>query len=402
VVHEETAEVPFRKRCQAEIYKEHQMKTAKRFCIFLLTLNMVFLSGCWNYHELEDMLLVTGVAIDKGKNGYSYHLTFEFMDLITDSINTKLIESDGNTIYDCIRNVNGKSEKKLNFSECKIIVISQDLAQQGIAPLLDWFARDHEPRINVNLLVSKEKTANEIFHIKPITDEMVSLEIWKSLNRNIMTLGKSPAVELYQAVNMLSDDGISLILPSVKIDWSSPSGILTLDGASLFRADKLFGYLNNDETQYLLFLKNQIHGGILLVGLDSGKTSLEIIDNQTKITPKIDNNEPSLDIEVKIRLLLAEDQTAIDHDTSMGIKKVQIAVEKMLCSRLTDLIASVQNQADTDIFGFGLHFYRNYPDYWKQEKTKWSNHFKKMKCTVTAIVKIENTERTKEKIKVGV
>lgn len=377
------------------------MKTAKRFCILILVMNMIFLSGCWNYHELEDMALVSGVAIDRGTRGHPYRLTFEFINLTGDKIASKLIESDGDTIYDCVRNVANKAEKKLNFSECKVIVISQDLAYQGIAPLLDFFVRDHEPRINVNLVVSKEKTANEILQQKPITDELISLEIWKTLQRNVTSLGKSTNVELYQAVNMLSDNGIALVLPSVKIDKLPSSEVLILEGTAVFKGDKLFGYLDSRQTEFLLFIKNQVHGGLLSVNTDTGKIALEIIDSSTKLKPKIDHNQPSMEMEIRVRTVMGEDQASTDHDSSEGIKKVQTRAEEALESNITDLIKSVQSQTDSDIFGFGNLFYKSYPDFWKTEKPKWKDDFRKLKCTVKANIKIENTEIAKEKVKVG-
>ncbi|NLG92172.1 MAG: Ger(x)C family spore germination protein [Clostridiales bacterium] len=377
------------------------MKTAKRLCILILVMNMMLLSGCWNYHELEDMSLVTGVAIDKGINGDTYHLTFEFVDLTGDQIKSKLVESDGNTIYDCIRNVTGKGEKKLNFTECKVIIISQDLASQGISPSLAWYIRDHEPRMNLNLIISKEKTANEILQEKPITDELISLEIWKALNRNVTTLGKVPCVELYQAINMLSDNGISLILPTIRIEKFSTSTALVLDGTALFEGEKLFGYLDSEKTKYLLFIKNQIDGGLLLSDNDSGNLCLEVVESNTKLTPKIENNEPSVDIKIKMRAMLSEDQSSTDHNTSDGIKKVEREAEKTLTNSISDLIKSVQSQTTSDIFGFGTLFYQNYPEYWKKEKLKWKEQFPKLKCTVSASIKIENTELLKQKIKVG-
>ncbi|WP_277668763.1 Ger(x)C family spore germination protein [Caproiciproducens galactitolivorans] len=377
------------------------MKTAKRFCILILIMNMMLLGGCWNYHELEDMSLVTGVAIDKGISGHTYHLTFEFVDLTGDQIKSKLVESDGNSIFDCIRNVTSKGEKKLNFTECKVIIISQDLAAQGISPFLDWFIRDHEPRMNLNLIISKEKTANKILQEKPITDELISLEIWKALNRNVTNLGKVPCVELYQAINMLSDNGTSLILPTIRIEKLPTSTALVLDGTALFEGEKLFGYIDSEKTKYLLFIKNQIDGGLLLVDTDSGKLTLEIVENVTKLTPKIENNEPSVDIKIKMRAMLSEDQSSTDHNTSDGIKKVQLDAEKTLTNNISDLITSVQSQTGSDIFGFGSLFYQNYPEYWKKEKLKWKEQFPKLKCTVSASVKIENTELLKEKIKVG-
>src|SRR5512138_1425561 len=183
------------------------MKTVRRILILLLTVNMIFLSGCWNYRELDNMLMVAGMALDTGKEGFKYHATFELLDLSQGKTGSKLLETEGDSLFECARNAIGKTKKKLFFSHCKLVVISNQLASEGVAPLFDFLMRDSEPRINLDIIVSKENTAGDILQQKPVTDQLVSIEISDQLKQNTASLGEAPNVKLYQANNMLADSG---------------------------------------------------------------------------------------------------------------------------------------------------------------------------------------------------
>jgi hypothetical protein len=90
------------------------MKLKKTLVMILLLSITIFMTGCWNSRELETLAIVAGFAIDKGSNGSGYHLTFETLDESgagggsggggQTSIQSQIIESDGNTLFDADRN----------------------------------------------------------------------------------------------------------------------------------------------------------------------------------------------------------------------------------------------------------------------------------------------------------
>ena len=129
------------------------MNKLKYSVLALLIFSITLLTGCWDYQEIENLFLVNGVAIDEGKNGSGYHLTFDTIDITvgkgkTESpVKSKLIETNGNTVFDAMRNTIKISGKKLYFADCRIIVISNQIASKGIAPVLDLFNRQTEIRI---------------------------------------------------------------------------------------------------------------------------------------------------------------------------------------------------------------------------------------------------------------
>jgi spore germination protein KC len=379
------------------------MKILKRFCIFSLIIGMLCLTGCWNYRELDDLSMVAGFAIDKGRNGYKYHLTFELLNMADNTFASNLLETDGDTIFDGVRNAVSKTQRQLFFSGYKIVIINKDIAAKGIAPLLDWVLSDSEPRLSINYLISKEDTAAEILKQKPVTDTLESIEIWNTISMDSIKLSKSPSVKLYEAVNMLEDQGIALILPTICVIKSGDKPVSELDGTAVFKKDKVVGYLNRDETKSLLFLKNGIRGGLLLMSYNSKEknTSLEIFENKTTVTPLISNGKPTVQINFKTKLAISENDPSQDYSTSEGIKDYENHAAAELKDSTMDLIKKIQTEYKSDIFGFGNTFAKNNPDWWKNNKANWDKTFLTLKCTVSADAQIVDTSMAKTTIKVG-
>ncbi|HEX2986509.1 MAG TPA: Ger(x)C family spore germination protein [Caproiciproducens sp.] len=375
------------------------MKTVRRIFVLLLTVNMVFLSGCWNYREVDNMLMVAGMALDAGKEGFKYHATFELLDLSQGKTGSKLLETEGDSLFECARNAIGKTKKKLFFSHCKLVVISNQLASEGVTPLFDFLMRDSEPRINLDIIVSKESTAGDILQQKPVSDQLVSIEISDQLKQNTASLGEAPNVKLYQANNMLADSGTSLILPTVKISKDKTKAT-ELDGTAVFKKDRLIGYLNRNETKYLLFVNNKIKGGLLLSSPENDKNfiTVEISDNKTKIQPEVKDTDVTVNIQIKTRGALGEDETSKDYSTVSGIKEAAKSSEKEISYGVNEVIKKVQMEYGSDIFGFGSKIHQDSPETWKKLKDNWTDTFRKLKFTVTANVDIENTATARGKV----
>ncbi|TCX53515.1 Ger(x)C family spore germination protein [Dehalobacter sp. 14DCB1] len=385
------------------------MKRQRKVLIFLSIFITILMTGCANYRELETLAVVTGTAFDKGSDGAGYHLTFEILGQSAGggaqgpAVKSQLIESDGNTIFDAVRNALKKSDKKLYYGDCKTVIISNELAREGIAPVLDWLNRDSEPRITIDLFISKEKTAKEVIEQKSLNNPITSYALSNIDKNNPKFLSKTAYVQLYQANNMLGGEGISLILPALDIANNQNDKITELGGTAVFKKDKLLGYLGSDESKYLVFTKNQVTSGLLIINMESASPgiSLEIIESKTKVIPILTGKLPEMKIEIKMQVALGEMQTSANLNTESGIKKIEEKASATIEANIKQLITKVQREYDSDIFGFGSAIYKNNPDYWKEMKPQWDSLFQSLNIDVSAEVEIINTGLSKSKVKVG-
>jgi spore germination protein KC len=380
----------------------------KKFLLLtiVLLLNITILAGCWNYREVEKLAIVSGVAVDKGEND-QFRVTVEIIQINggkDTKATSKLLTMEGSTIFDAVRNAISLTGKKLYWSHTKLIIISKDIAENGILRVVDWYNRDSETRSDVSLLISNENTAGEILKGTGATDEIISFELADTL-KNEKSLSKAPTTEIWKFINDLESPGIVNVIPTVNLSKTGNISTPRIMGLAIFKKAKLIGFLNGQESKSVLFVKDEIKGGLLLEGIKGKKSkpvSLEIFKSKTKVEPLIKANH-DIEYNVMINTTVALDEIPCSKNliNEADLKKLTRRTEEMLEKQVEDCIKKVQSQYGVDIFEFGENLRENEPKIWNRIGNNWDNKFKDLKVNVKAKVKIKGSGTYSESIKMG-
>lgn len=381
------------------------MKINKKIYILLLFIFIsTNLSSCWNYREINDMSIVSGVAIDKGGADGEYEVTVELIDIQQGkeiNMHSKYITLSGNTMFEISRNMIALIGKKLYWSHSKSIIISEDIARDGISGILDWYSRDAETRTDARVLVSKENTAKEILKSKPVTENYTSFELSKLL-KNEDTLSNVPVVDLWDILDTLAQDGLSTWLPTVKINKNNDDNILQVDGSAIFSKDKLIGCIDENSTKNILFAKDKVKGGLLILDKESeSPVTFEIFKNKTTIKPSVEKGNLQFNIYTDTIVSLDEIQSDYEFYTEEGKSELENELSDMLQKSIYSSIKRIQSEYGADILGFGAKLYENNPATWNDVKDDWDKTFKTLTISVNSKVNIKNSAVTSKPIKVG-
>lgn len=381
------------------------MKINKKIYILLLFIFIsTNLSSCWNYREINDMSIVSGVAIDKGGTDGKYEVTVELIDIQQGkdvNMHSKYITLSGNTMFEISRNMIALIGKKLYWSHSKSIIISEDIARDGISGILDWYSRDAETRTDARILVSKENTAKEVLKSKPVTENYTSFELSKLL-KNEDTLSNIPVVDLWDILDTLAQDGLSTWLPTVKINKNNDDNILQVDGSAIFSKDKLIGCIDETSTKNILFAKDKVNGGLLVLDKESeSPITFEIFKNKTTIKPSIENGNLQFNIYTDTTVSLDEIQSDYEFYTEEGKNELENELSDMLQKSIYSSIKRIQSEYGADILGFGAKLNENNPATWNDVKDDWDKIFKTLTISVNSKVNIKNSAVTSKPIKVG-
>ncbi|HCB99975.1 MAG TPA: hypothetical protein DEP42_01950 [Ruminococcaceae bacterium] len=386
------------------------MKKKKILLLLMAALLVITLSGCFDYRELNLLDIVTGFSIDRGTQG-NYHLSFEVVnesggessgDSDGNSSESTVVESDGKTIFDAVRNAEKGSGYKLYFSHCEAIIISHQLASAGIAPLLSWINQDNELRLSLNLMISKANSAEEVLKLKSPLNSINSTALTQMLQDDAQTLSKIPQIQLYEANEELADEGVSLILPLIDHDPNQKKAP-QFTGSALFKKDRLVGYLNADESQYLLMTRNAVKGGIIVLRDQQGNPggSFEIKRLSTQIVPRVQKGKAEIAAKVQIENSLGEVMSNKRFGTQGEIQAIEQESEEQVKASLQTVIHSIQEKYDVDVFGFGRTISTHEPAYWAKNAAKWDTIFKTLPVQVSVEVKTSDSALAKSKIPVS-
>lgn len=379
----------------------------KTFILLYIFLLMPLCTACWDYREVNQMTIVAGLAVDKTHTG-DYLLTFEAVDLqgvqSDKPVKSVLIESQGETLMDAIRNTISKDFPKLYFGHTTVVILSREIAEDGVLKIVDFLFRDAEPRLNINLYVSEEKTANEIMKYKPSMSEILSVELTNILDEQ-KNLAKALLVPAYKFVNAVAEEGVSAVLPSLCIVDNVDGKTVKLCGTAIFKGDKLQGFISDEETYALSFILDEVKGGVIVTNIESETEekalSLEIMESSTNIKPVYSDNKLSVEVNIDTKTFLNENMSTKSFGDEQNREEVKKNAENQLKDRIERLIEKMQKGYGADVFGFGNSVYKNIPKLWKEKWEEWDIIFRDLDVTVNINIEIEHTGLLSDSLKLG-
>jgi spore germination protein KC len=382
----------------------------KKIRITLLTLiifiNTIFTSGCWNYREIDKLAIVAGIAVDKGTNG-QYKITAEIVKISggkESKTTSETIAMEGKTMFDAIRNGISLTGKRLYWSHSKVVILSKEIASEGVIKVIDWYNRDSETREDAHLLISQGDSAEEIFSGQAATEDIKSF-VLEEMIKNQESLSKAPIIQILQFNNNLEAEGISAIAPAVALKQIDGKISPHIMGTAIFKKDKLVGFLNGEETKDLIFIKNEVKGGLLIEGTQGNDVttpvSLEIFKSKTKVTPVVDDKEIRINLSIYTAVAIDEIDGPENFIDDEGRKKLEQSAEKVLKERIEALIEKIQSEYDVDIFGFGAKLREDKIKVWNRVSSDWEETFKNLEVNVITKVHIQNSAMLSKPLEEG-
>jgi spore germination protein KC len=382
------------------------MKIVKKLMVvcIILTSCLIF-TACWNYREINELNIISGFFIDVGEKGYKYSITAEVLapKLVTGKniIKSRFIESQGDTIFKAIRNIAEVDGKKAYSSHAKVMIISKAVAEQGLISVIDFIYRNPEPRSDVHIIIADMSETKQIFKLY---GEDVSIRVDEILgDESQITTYKS--VDLRQYLNALNNEGISPVAPIIYLSEIGGKKMPRIGGLAVFKFDKMIGKLSAEETEFFSLINPKIKGGLLVINNEACgslvKVNLRILSGKTTVEPVYVNGSITMKINIIIDVVIGEIGGSEDFITKGKRGELEKNAENHIEQGVSNLIRRVQEQYDSDIFGFGNAVKNSMPDLWKNLKNNWDEEFKNLKFKTAVSVNIKTSGLTSGPIKVG-
>ncbi|MFZ5966902.1 MAG: Ger(x)C family spore germination protein [Bacillota bacterium] len=385
-------------------------KTKRTLFILLLLMNMTILPGCWNYKEISDKAVATGVAIDYDKSTDEVIMSVEVAVPVQKgekmAIEPQVLEGRGHNFFDAARNSVTKTGRRVFWSHAKVIILGRSVADNHdkFVGVLDWFRRDAETRDDILMLYSMEKTAEEILTDIKIETESITSFYLEDMLKNEGATSKYAAVKLWEFTDQLQTEGISATIPTVRLGHYKDKVTGEIFGTAVFRGWQQVGWLDGTETMYYLMAADKMKGGILVIeakkGKDVERISLEVFNNKAKIKPIYEDGELRMKIDVKTVVNIAEIDSQKDFIEEKNRETLKKIAEQQIKQRIEAVIHKTQKEYGTDIYGFGNKVEIEMPELWKEIKADWPEIYSKVKTDVHVEIKIQGSALRSKPIEV--
>lgn len=361
----------------------------------LLFLGLIFMmTGCYNYRELNQLAITSAIGIDK--KGDDYEVSIQVMntqkqgsDNNSSGNQPKFItyKMKGKTLQEAFRNIVLESPRRLYANHINLMIISEDVAKEGIYDVLDLFFRDSELRKQFSVLISRNAKSYDVLEILTPLETLNAKNITDSLIADNQFLGVSEVITFEQLMNSYLNQRIDLAIPTVEIvgdlkegestenlEESSPKTKAVLGGYSIFKDDKLIGYLSNKESINLSFVRNKIENTIINYKCDNKNyMAIEVVNSKTEVAAK--KNKPEITIKVSGQANINEINCQVDLTKDKTISDLEKAINNEIEKQISSTIKKINKEYNADVYGFEDLFYKKNPKYYKKLKNKYGDQF---------------------------
>lgn len=363
------------------------------------------LSGCWDRLEIEERAIVLGASIDPvSAEELEKKRNISYMGKVSPEVHTPglqvtlqiavpgriplgpgeagggskegdksvwIISSSGHTIDDAINNLQQEVAQRLFWGHLRVIVISQEVAEQGLSNVNEYLRRNPEVR-RTNWIVVSEGEAARFMRVVPQLERVPVLYLLSALEYAVQ-MGKLPNLFAGVYWSEMSSKGTEASLPYVRL---VESGSIQIAGLAMFRSKKMVGKLEPLEIGSYMGVRNTGEAGYaVLLNIPGTETAVmfQITQRQSRIDVKLRDGKPVFHVKVHSEGNLLEKSNEQTPLTREMIKKIEAELNKKGPIGYGNMIEKTQ-QKGADIFGFGEYLRAKEPGYWNKEirtKQKW-------------------------------
>ena len=388
-------------------------------CI-LLIISCLFLHGCWDRKELNELAIVLAAGIDTAPEG-DIKLTLQIVRPRAfaggaekpggqpKENNVWVLSQTGRTVLDAQRLLEKKVSRQIYWGHDVIVVFGEDAAREGLNKFINFFSRSPRVRETIWVFVAKGKAQTVIDSHSQL--ENTSAQAAGSMVR----AGVTTPVMLKDLKMMLTSKGTNPVLPCLELTASGdPQGPgmkenipaaqgkqeqsttvhaeVTLCGTGIFNTDKLVGWLDTSQTRGLLWLTDQMEKGVITVPSvkePEKKISVDITGATTEVEPFWDGQNIWFDVKIDMKGDLVEQQSMEDLTNPQIYKAIEDNVSRAIERKARQSLEKAQYEFEVDIFKFGKAFHRKYKKEWAQIENRWDEVF----TTVDVNIYVETTLR---------
>ena len=354
----------------------------KKFVLIIITLFILLISsGCYNYKEINDMAIVSSIGIDKDNKNDKYIVSAQIMNSkeSEDSEDSQITvyTKEGDTVHEALRNITLKSPRKLYGNHLSKIVLSEEVAKEGIDNILDTFNRVTEVRNEFIITIVKEDKASDVLKVLTTTESIPAEYVKLSLKIADKTSGLTYATKLDEFISLYLKKGIDPVVPVLKIEkkekkgttinnitTTNPISKIVIEDLAVTNKGKLETYLKNEEVIGYNFLRNQIQKMIIPVKCDdeNNYASISILKNKTKSNTEKKDNKYIINFNINSEAIITEYNCRKDLTDEKVIKELEKDTEKKIKRYIKNSL-NKQKETKGKFLGLERIIYLDYPKY---------------------------------------
>ena len=299
---------------------------------------------------------------------------------------------------------NGYISKKINLSHCKVIVISEEVASDGISDIVYTLYNHPEVRPSCNVVISRS-SAYDFLANSNSSLENITAKYYEIITTSSQTTGFTSDITLSDVISGISDTlgEASAILGSIAGESSSGSTIssdtdtiagedtstqgqktetssnIDVVGLAVFKGDVLVGELTAEETVCHLIITNKLGECIFSIPspFDEDKSiDLSIsIAKKTKNKVHFVNGSPYLESNIKLKAKILSLNKHTNEFKEDDLKLIENYASSYIQDKIEKYLYKTSKDYKSDIALFGRYAVSHFTTWDKWTKYNWLDNY---------------------------
>lgn len=338
---------------------------------------LLLLTGCYNYKDLNNLAIVSGISIVYNNN--KFEVSVEIVNPSLNDNNSRFViyKSSDSSIQEAIRKISYECPKQLYLSHMNVLIIGEDVSKDYLSDILDFFARNTEIRSEFYVLIGKDK---DILTITTPLEKLSSESIMNSLKVSHNYLGYTNLVTFQDLLDVYLNPHQELAISSIDVlgDIDNGDNIdnikntiqktnSIISGIAVFKNNHLIGYLNEEDSLVYNIVTGKVNNYLIKVENDHNKYFVcEVIDEDTDVLVKF--HKRKIIIKIQGNVMLSETNGNFNNNLE---SIMNLYLENMIYNSLKRVISKYHS----DIYGFQNILYLKNQDVVRNLNRSWNDYY---------------------------
>ena len=323
--------------------------------LFIITIIIFLCSGCFNYVEINDLVLISGIGIDYKDDKYIVSAEALYQNKENSDSNFEwgqVISASGTSLSSAFTNLSISLDKSPYYAHLKVVIISEEIANNHLNDLFDFFLRNNDIRNIFSLVVSYNTSPEVILSKSNEYSPVVSEKIKELLENNEY---KNHIVKNLYFKDIASDyltKNKDIALSAISISDEKP----VIDRLIIFHGNKNVGYLDNNMSSTLSKLNNKNPNVLVKYECEKNKY---ITVNIYKSTTKYNIYKNTFNVFANLNGEIIENNCNIDLENIKEYKDITNKINKKIENDYKYLFQYLKN-VDSDLLGINKKYFNKY------------------------------------------
>lgn len=327
----------------------------KKFLVVLLFL-LFFSSGCYDYTELNDTAIVSGISLDYEND--RYHVGFEVLNTVSKDDNQNqpkvyTVEGNGNSISEAFSDASLEIAKFPYMAHLKTLIINEEMAKNHVEEIIDFLLRDNHIRNIFYLVVAKDVSALEILKNTDANNPVVSTAVAKLIDSNIFSNNIAADLNYETFVTNIIDPRKDTYVSSLVIE----NGVIKLGPLAIFKEYNLVTYLTEEESVTFNVINGDAKEMHFRVPCPNDESQFIVLTSFNKPKSGIEIEEQNVKISTEIETRIVENHCAMDFKKVETYESIQQYVQDKLKNDMKQVMEK-SIEYDSDILKIKQVYYQ--------------------------------------------